>query len=87
MCNVSEVIIISLITYVDEYMFQATLGSGAHLALRNKIKFRLYIRPVSWFAALALMHYGAATFRPATRICSCLPLPTFSAVVCAHACS
>ena len=36
------------------------IGSGAHLALRNKTKFCLYMWPVSLFAAFALMRYGAA---------------------------
>jgi hypothetical protein len=36
------------------------IGSGAHLALRNKTKFCLFMWPVSLFAAFALMRFGTA---------------------------
>jgi hypothetical protein len=36
------------------------IGSGAHLAIRNRTKFCLYMWPVTVLSAFALMHYGQA---------------------------
>lgn len=36
------------------------IGSGAHLALRNRTKFCLYMWPIALFATFSLMRYGTA---------------------------
>jgi len=36
------------------------IGSGAHLALRNRTKFCLYMWPITLFATFSLMRYGTA---------------------------
>ena len=53
------------------------IGSGAHLALRNRVKFCLYMWPISLITAFALMRYGASTISTSIMLLFCLALANF----------
>ena len=46
------------ISFIIPILGWTGIGSGAHLALRNKTKFCLYMWPISLFVAFCLMRFG-----------------------------
>ena len=48
------------ISFIIPILGWTGIGSGAHLALRNKTRFCLYMWPISLFVAFSLMRFGPA---------------------------